>query len=129
MGFNAIVTPDDLKKGELINPGWVPVEYVDYTEKEASTDASTNIILTFKVLDGPFKGVTANKLFNEKALGFGKALWPILGVPYEAEKGYALNDQILKAKIGTKLQIYVARGESNKGNAFNDVKDFRPLSV
>lgn len=123
------LTPDDLKKGDLVNPGWYPVEIVDYAESAANTDGSTNCTFYFKVLDGPFKGVTIKRLFNEKALGFGKALWATLKFPFDPEKGYDLSTELFKATIGQRLQVYVARGKSNLGNEFNDVKDFRPLTA
>lgn len=127
MALNAILTPDDLKKGELAEVMWHPAEFTAYEEKEASTDQSTNIILTFKIIDGPSKGVTANKLFNEKALGFGKALWTMWGFPKDANGNLRVSDDMIKSKIGSKLMIYIKRGKSNKGNEFNDVADFRPM--
>lgn len=123
------LTPDDLKKGDLINPGWYPSEIVDYDEKPASTDGSTNCFFHFKILDGPFKGVVVRKMFNEKALGFGKALWATLKFPFDPEKGYDLSSELFKQTIGQKLQIYSVRGKSDKGNEFNDVKDFRPIAA
>lgn len=127
--MRAFLTPDDLKKGDLVNPGWYPVEIVEYEEKDANTDGSTNCIFHFKILDGPFKGVTVKRLFNEKALGFGKNLWSTLRFPFDPEKGYDLHTDLFKATIGQKLQIYVKRGQSNKGNDFNDVADFKPLAA
>lgn len=123
------LTPDDLKKGDLVPPGWYPVEIVDYDEKPATTDGSTNCFFHFKVLDGAFKGVVLRKMFNEKALGFGKALWATLKFPFDPEKGYDLSTELFKQTIGQKLQVYSARGKSDKGNEFNDVKDFRPLAA
>lgn len=127
--MRAILTPDDLKKGELVSPGWYPAEIVDYDEKDADTDGSTNCNFYFKILDGPFKGVQVKRLFNEKALGFGKALWATLGLPYDAQKGYELTTELFKAQMGRKVQIYIARNKSNKGNDYNDVKDFRPIEA
>lgn len=123
-----ILTPDDLKKGDLIEPGWHPAEIVDYDEKEANTDGSTNCNFYFKIIDGPFKGNSAKRLFNEKALGFGKALWKTLGFPLDPVKGYDLSTDLFKQTIGSKLMIYIKRGKSNQGNEFNDVADFRPMS-
>lgn len=123
------LTPDDLKKGDLINPGWYPAEIVDYDEKPANTDGSTNCFFHFKILDGPFKGVVVRKMFNEKALGFGKSLWATLKFPFDPEKGYDLSTELFKQTIGQKLQIYSVRGKSDKGNEFNDVKDFRPINA
>jgi hypothetical protein len=122
-----VLTPDDLKKGDLVEPGWHPLEIVDYTEEEADTDGSTNCIFHFKIIDGPGKGVQPRKLFNEKALGFGKTLWKTLNFPYDAVKGYELSTELFRQTIGHKVQGYIKRGKSNKGNEFNDLVDFRPM--
>jgi len=126
--MRAILTPDDLKRGDLVSPGWYPAEIHDYEEADAKTDGSTNCNFYFKLLDGPSKGNVVKRLFNEKALGFGKALWATLKFPYDAEKGYELTTELFKASVGQKLMVYIARGKSDKGNEFNDVKDFRPIA-
>lgn len=130
--MRAILTPDDLKKGDLIEPGWHPAEIVDYDESEASEDAknpgSTNCIFHFKIIDGPFKGIPCQRLFNETALGFGKSLWKTLAFPYDPVRGYELSTDLFKQTVGHKLMIYVKRGKSNRGNEFNDVQDFKPMS-
>lgn len=123
-----MLTPDDLKKGDLVEVGWHPAEITEYKEKEADTDGSTNCIFTFKILDGPGKGVAPNKLFNEKALGFGKSLWKTLNLPYDQVKGYELSTQLFEQTVGFKCMIYIKRGKSNKGNEFNDIVDFKPMS-
>lgn len=123
------LTPDDLKRGDLVNPGWYPTEIVDYDEKDAGTDGSTNCFFHFKIIDGPFKGVVIRKLFNEKALGFGKNLWATLKFPFDPVKGYELSTELFRSTIGQKMQTYVKRGESNKGNAYNDATDWRPLTA
>jgi len=122
-----ILTPDDLKKGDLVEPGWFPLEIVDYKEEEADTDGSTNCIFLFKIIDGPSKGVSPRKLFNEKALGFGKSLWKALNFPFDPVKGYELSTELFRQTIGHKVQGYIKRGKSNKGNEFNDLVDFRPM--
>jgi len=126
--MRAILTPDDLKKGDLVEVGWHPSEIVEYREDKADTDGSTNCIFLFKIIDGPYKGVQPRKLFNEKALGFGKSLWKTLNFPYDPVKGYELTTQLFEQTIGHKLMIYIKRGKSNKGNEFNDIVDFKPLS-
>lgn len=130
--MRAILTPDDLKKGDLAEVGWHPAEIVDYDETAASDDAknpgSTNCNFYFKLIDGPNKGVTCKRLFNETALGFGKNLWKTLQFPYDAVKGYELSTELFKQTIGSKLKIYIKRGKSNRGNEFNDVTDFMPLT-
>lgn len=126
--MRAILTPDDLKKGDLVENGWHPAEIVEYKEKEAETDLSTNCVFYFKIIDGAGKGVVCQRLFNEKALGFGKNLWKTLNFPYDPQKGYELSTQLFEQTVGHKLKIYIKRGKSNKGNEFNDVQDFQPLS-
>lgn len=138
--MRAIVTPDDLKKGDLVDPGWYQCLISDYEEKEAGTDKSTNCIMTFKIeaaRDGKptkFAGCQANKLFNEKALGFGKKLWEVLEfprtveVPGSDEKGYEITTDLLKQAVGSRVLVYVKRGISNKGNEFNDPADFAKVA-
>src|SRR5216684_2112152 len=109
--MRAILTPDDLKRGDLVETTWHPAEIVEYKEKEADTDKSTNCLFYFKIIDGPGKGVVTQKLFNEKALGFGKSLWKTLNFPYDAVKGYELSTQLFEQTIGHKLMIYIKRGK------------------
>lgn len=125
--MRAVLTPDDLKKGDLVEVGWHPAEIVDYSEKAADTDGSTNCYFHFKIIDGPGKGTQPRKMFNEKALGFGKNLWKTLNFPYDPVKGYELSTQLFEQTKGHKLMIYVKRGKSDKGNEFNDIVDFRPM--
>lgn len=130
--MRAVLTPDDLKKGDLVENGWHPAEIIKYHEEEASEEAknpgSTNCYFTFKILDGPGKGVEVRRLFNETALGFGKNLWKTLQFPYDDVKGYELSTQLFEKAVGFKLKIYIKRGKSNRGNEFNDVTDFSPLT-
>src|SRR5207244_517693 len=94
-----------------------PVEVTDYEEKEADTDKSTNCIFPFKVIDGKGKGTSFNKLFNEKALGFGKNLWKALDLPQDVEvpgqegKGYRLSTEVFRQQVGKKLKVYEERKE------------------
>lgn len=129
--MRAILTPDDLKKGEVVSQaGWYPVEIIDYTEKEASTDKSTNSFFHFKILDAPNasdKGKIAQKMFNEKALGFGKNLYKTLGFPL-VNGGYELSTELFRQTIGSKLMVYIKIGKSDKSNEFNDVADFKPMA-
>jgi hypothetical protein len=126
--MRAILTPDDLKKGELAPVGWWPMEITEYKEEPASTDKSANCIFTFKILDGPAKGIVANKLFNEKSLGFGKTLYAVLGFPKTPDGGFDLSTELFQKTVGFKLMGYIQHGLSNKGNKFNDVTDFKPLA-
>ncbi|MET0786430.1 MAG: DUF669 domain-containing protein [Paenisporosarcina sp.] len=124
-----ILTPDELRRGDLIPPGWYPTEIVDYEEKEAETDGSTNCFFHFKIVDGDQKGIVIRRLFNEKAFGFGKNLWAALELPYDNVRGYEFSTELFKQTIGHKVMVYVKRGKSNKGNEFNDAQDFKKMGA
>lgn len=127
--MRAIVTPDDLKKGDLISEaGWYPTEITKYEEKDAATDKSTNCIFYLTIFDGKEKGKGGRLLLNEKALGFGKDFYPAVGVPKTADGGYELTSEMFKSLVGKKMKTYWGRGKSNQGNEFNDAKSFMPLS-
>lgn len=124
-----ILSPDDMRRGDVAEVGWHPAQIIGYNEKDADTDGSTNCIFQFKILDGPSKGIICQKLFNEKALGFGKNLWKTLNFPYDPQKGYDLSTDLFNQTVGHQLSIYTRKGKSNKGNEFTDVTDFRPLAA
>lgn len=127
--MRAVVSPDDLKRGELISEaGWQPCEVSKYEEKEAGTDKSTNCLFYFTIIDGKDKGKGGRLLLNEKALGFGKNFYPAVGFPKNADGGYDLTSEMFQSAVGKKLKVYFKRGKSNKDNEFNDPADFMPLS-
>lgn len=135
MGFRTIVSPADLSRGDLVEPGWYPVQITDYEEKEAP-DKSVNGIFTLTLLEDT-KGVKAGfkfqRLFNEKALGFGKNLYATLNLPKNEDGGYALDSDLFKkiGASGTKLKIYVQHRKDDrpgKNATYNDVADFAPLA-
>jgi hypothetical protein len=127
--MRVVLTPDDLKKGDLAEPGWHPAEIIDYQEKEAESDGSTNCIFFFKLIEpSPNKGISCRRLFNEKAMGFAKNLLGAVGYPKNENGGYDIDSDKLKKMVGMKVKIYIKRGESDKGNKFNDVSDFLPIT-
>lgn len=139
--MRVILTPDDLKAGELAVVGWHPIEVIDYDEKEASEEAknpgSTNCIWTFKILDGESKGIILTKLINEspKSLGYNKSLWQTFGFPAikhpDGSIGYDLSSDLFKKTLGFKLMGYIKRGKSSPaygGKEFNSLEDFKPMS-
>lgn len=131
MGFNVILSPDDLKMGDLVEPGWHPVQITGYEEKEAKTDKSVNGIFQMKILDGKNAGATVGYLLNEKALGFGKNFYKTLNIQKDAEGGYKLSTELFQqiGASGAKLKIYVKRGKNaSTGKEFNSVEDFMPLT-
>lgn len=130
--MRAILTPDDLKKGDLVPPGFYPLEIVEYREeevgKEAKNQGSVNCIFQFKIFDGEHKGVSPRVQYNEGALGYGKQLWAALKLPFDPKKGYDLSTELFRAQIGKKLKGYIKRGKNKEtGKEFNELAEFLPL--
>ena len=129
--MRAIITPDDLKRGDLATVGWHPVEIIKYEEGEASDEAknpgSANFIFYFRIIDGPSKGIEAKKLFNETAWGFAKNFLSTMEFPKDEKGNYQVSTELFEQTVGHKLSIFIKRGKSNRGNEFNDVVDFKPL--
>lgn len=123
---------DDLAKGTLVPPTWYPCEITGYKEVPAKTDRSTNAEVSFSILSGEFKGSGGMSRFNEKAMGFAKPLLLALGAKIvdDGKGGKKLSAEMNESTMkGKKVDIYFVRGESNKGNAFNDPKDFAPIGT
>lgn len=126
------LTSDDLARGTLVDPGWYACEIIKYEEKPATTDRSTNCISHLKIISGKFEGAGTKYQLNEKALGFGKNFFLALGAKYTTNtkgKQELVGVELTPALVGKKIDVYFARGTSNKGNDFNDAKDFAPLGV
>jgi len=132
--MRAILTPEDLKKGDLVEPGWYPLELTDYNEelvgKSAKNQGSLNCIFHFKIFDGPNKGVSPRTQFNETALGYGKVLWAAFKIPYDKVKGYELSTELFQSLKGKKIKGYIKRGKNaDTGKEFNELADFQPLEA
>src|SRR5579872_2480893 len=116
------LSSDDLAGGTQVEPAWYPCEIVKYEEKPASTDRSTNCYVHCKVIGAKFAGAKTRLLFNEKALGFGKNFFKAMGAKETTNpttgKPEMVNIVLDKSFEGKKLDIYLTRGTSNKGNDF-----------
>lgn len=128
--MRAVLTPDDLKRGDLLEPKWYKASISKYEEavvkgtKEKPSDGSTNCIFYIKLDDGP----ELKRYFNEKALGFGKSLWVALEFPKNALGGYDLDTELFKQTVGSRVEVYIKRGISDTGKDFNDIADFKKLT-
>lgn len=128
--MRAVLTPDDLKKGDLLEPKWYEATISKYEEvvvkgsKEKPSDGSTNCIFYIKIDNGP----ELKRYFNEKALGFGKNLYAALEFPKNALGGYDLTTELFQQSVGSRVKVYIKRGVSDKGTEFNDVADFAKLT-
>lgn len=130
--MRSIVTPDDLKKGEPIPPGWYPAEItkVNFEITKGSddkpSDGSENAIFFFKLLDGDKKGVELRRYFNEKAMGFGKNLWVLLFPgKFDVKKGGELTTEMLASTVGKQMMVYIKKNKQG----FDNVEDWRPITA
>ena len=138
--MRVVLTPEDLKSGELVEVGWHPVEIIDYDEKGASDKAknpgSTNCIWTFKILDGPSKDITVTNLINEgpKSMGHksNQSFWSTLGFPKIPHAsggfGYDLSSDLFRKTVGFKMMAYLKRKKGDQGGEFNSMEDFKPMA-
>lgn len=127
-----IVTPEDLKKGDLAVVAWHPAEIIRVEEGEAGEKAknpgSATITFHFRILDGPSKGIECKRLFSETAWGFAKNFFAAMRYPKDEAGNYKITSALFQQSVGHKLKIYIKRGKSDRGNEFNDVTDFAPLT-
>jgi len=127
-----VVTPEDLAKGDLVKPGWYNAEIVKYEDGEAGEDAknpgSATSKFYFKALNPETgKYFEPYRYFSETAWGFAKTFFAAMNFPKDGEN-YKVSSSLFRQTIGHKVDIYIVRGKTNKGNEFNEVKDFRPYS-
>ena len=118
------ITPEDMKRGTVLAPGWYPVVINDVHDEPAGTDGSTNTIVEMSTTGEKFPGVPLKRYFNEKSPSFAidyiQAVGGTLG-----EAGGEFN---LEAGKGRKCEVYVAN-EMYKGRMQNRVEGFRPLQA
>lgn len=126
--MRARITPDDLAAGQLVDPGWYACLITDYKEEPANTDGSTNGIITFKIVDGKFKGGRCRRLYNEKAMGMAGNLLVALGAKVDKIKGIDA-DLSSETLVGRFVDVNIRRGETNKKNPFNEPVDFAPIGT
>lgn len=133
--MRAVLTPEDLKKGDLVEPGWYIATISAYDEEktkgttEKPSDGSMNAIFTFKLDEGPNAGAELKRYFNEKALGFGKDLYAAVGLPKNAAGGYDLSTETFQKFVGAKVKVYIKRGYNEKTKKdFNDLSDFQAIA-
>lgn len=132
--MRAVITPEDLKRGDLSEPGWYAATLVRYEEAVTKgttakpSDGSMNAIFVFKLDEGPNAGAEKKRYFNEKALGFGKDLYAAMDLPKNAAGGFDVSTELFQSWVGSKLKIYIKRGKGNDGKDFDEVADFRKIS-
>lgn len=125
--LNNTLTPEDLKRGDLVGNGWFPVEFSNYEEKDNKKGDSFNLVCSFKILEGPSKDAVLLKFISEKFLAAGKSLYKVLGL-VNPDGSVQLSTEAMLAKVGTKLKIYVKTSKNpDTGGEFNDITEFMPL--
>lgn len=122
------ITPEDLKRGTILDPNWYPGLVKSVEVKPSKGDGSTNWNYKIEILAGKNKdgkdlaGVTVYRLFNEKAMGFAVPFIEACGQKVTAE-GAEIDPNY---PVGKKLMVYVKNREY-EGRMQNEVADFRPI--
>ena len=126
-----VVTPEELQRGELFQVGWYPAEIVKYEDGEAGERAknpgSATANFTWKILDGPGKGVEIRRTFSETAWQFAKTFFAAIGFPKDEKGNYKISSDLFQQTVGHRLEVYVGRRKADDGNEYSDIKDFRPI--
>jgi hypothetical protein len=120
-----VVTKDDVAKNRLVEPGWHPLEIVDFQIALSKKKDSNNAIYDFKVLSPQFSGAIVRVWFNEKAAGAMTPLLIALGNK-QSEDG-SINVELSKeALMGLKVKGFIVRGEF-EGKPKNEINDYAAL--
>lgn len=121
------ISPENVARaGQIVEkPDWYPVEVVNYEEKPASTDGSTNMVLQLKGIGKGVEGWIFYTQYNEKAPGFAiPFVVACTGKPVPKDG----MDADLSKTVGAKIQAYIIK-DSYQGRPQNKVVDFRPLTA
>src|SRR6267142_3182782 len=125
MPINLRITPEDMKRGVLVDPAWYQCKITDVSEEEASTDGTQNVICELTIQSGKFQGVTVRRYFNAKGAGFAVPFLQALGAQIDPSKPLDVDFEGTKGKL---LDVYIGRREAKDGSGkkYNDPSDFRP---
>lgn len=116
---------DELKRGELIEPGWYTVTIEDVEEKLSKDQRSTNYLMKGKIVrngdngDEKFAGYPVPYWnFNSKAMGFSQGYFKALLGVEKLEVGVRYD---LAAGKGKNLDVFIENKEVD-GTMRNGVK-------
>lgn len=125
------LTKEALVSAKNIPAGKYLFDISNYEEGLSKAGDSTNYVFSLTVSDGPYKGKTINKLWNEKALDKAipdavNSLASLLDAcGQNGSEGGVFNGTPL---IGKQVYGFVTVKKSEKGNTFNDVESFAPVA-
>ena len=125
MALPFTITREDLLRSKTVTPGWYPTKVTKAEQAEAKTDGSTNTNIEVTITaEGPFKNVTINRTFSEKAPGFA--------IPYiQAVTGKRISEEggqfDFQQTVGREILTYV-KNEQYQGRLVNRAEDFKPIS-
>lgn len=126
------VTPEDVARGTILQPGWYPAVVSKTEDRPAKTDGSNVTFVTLRLLearDSDGNGVSNVNVvatFSVKAPGsiinFANALGNKIGK--DGKKGVEISDRTCKDR---KVSVYV-KNDVYEGRTINKVADFKPLA-
>ena len=125
------ITPEDVARGTLLQPGWYPGVIKQVTDKPATTDG-TNVshvgITILEALDhsgAAVQNVPVLATFSVKAPGSAINFLNALGanIGKEGKKSVDLSDATCKGK---KVSVYI-KNDIYDGRTLNKCADFKPM--
>ena len=123
------ITPEDVAKNRLVDPGWHTCAIKDFTIELAKNKEAHNAVFTFRVHTGPFTGAEKIIYFSEKVPVMMMNLLEALGAKKNEDGSMSAN--LSKDALVTDPPILVkckfARGEYN-GKPQNEITEYAPAA-
>jgi hypothetical protein len=125
MGMTFNVTAEDILKSKIVDPpGWQHSVIADVQDAQAKTGVS-GVLVSYRIVDGPNKGIIVDDRFWENAPGFIVNLAEALaGKKADGPMAFAATKEKL---VGNYVDIEVKRGEFNN-RPKNEIVGYKPFS-
>lgn len=125
------LTKEALVSAKNVPAGKYLFDISSYEEGLSKAGDSTNYTFALTIADGPYKGKTINKLWNEKALDKAipdavNSLASLLDACGQSGSDGGVFDG--NRLVGKQVYGFVTVKKSEKGSTFNDIESFAPAA-
>lgn len=130
MAIRMNITPADVKRSKIIQPGWYPFLITDIKEEPSADKKSVNVVLDLEGKEGDAEGVPVKHWFSEKAPGFAIPFVRATGGRVTEEEGidpnYDFAAQRGKVVMG---HVITSRGKDGTQPPRNSIDDWAPVGA